>query len=84
MKQHKKLQTLQKLVLKLKNMMIAEKIEATAQVEKVELGEKEAAKIINAKKDQICKLTQRATSYKQKMKDWKTKHDALKGELATR
>ena len=83
MKHHKKLQALQKLVLQLKDVMIAEKQEAATLAEKFELGEKEATKIINAKNNQICMLTERATSTKQNMKDWTTKYDALKNELAT-
>ena len=45
-KKHKKLQALQKLVLDLKNVMRAEKTEATTLAEKVQLGTEEPAKII--------------------------------------
>ena len=48
----------------------------------MELNSKEKAKTLKSKKEYICALKKRSSIDKQKVREWKHKHNTLKDEIA--
>ena len=88
-KKKKKVTELKKLVVSMRDIMKAEKDimksekrNADLKAIETELTSKKKAKTLKSKEEYIGALKKRSTLEKQKVRDWKHKHNALKDELA--